>query len=226
MKSVRANRFCNLTLTLLLSLFFAACGSSGGGGGGGGCSSNPAACQTAPATPTGLTAAAGNAQVVLNWNASTGATSYKVGRSTTSGGPYTNIASPATNTYTDAVVTNGTTYYYVVAASNASGTGSNTAPVSATPAAASTAVNVNIDVMTDRHAISSYVYGGAFPKDAAHITDSNTSVVRWGGNGASTYNWNLKTSNADNDYYFEDFSWSALNSAADSDSVQFIKAIR
>ena len=179
-----------------------------------------------PPTPNGLTATAGNQQVALNWNGSAGATSYKVGRSTTNGGPYTNIASPAANAYTDAALNDGTTYYYVVAALNAGGTSSNSTQVSATPAGPTTAVNVAVDVMTNRHAISSYVYGGAFPKDAAHITDSNTSVVRWGGNAASTYNWKLFTYNADNDYFFEDFGFGALNNAADNDSVQFVKDVK
>ena len=44
--------------------------------------------------PTGLTATAGNQQVTLGWNAVPAATSYNVKRSTTSGGPYTTIASP------------------------------------------------------------------------------------------------------------------------------------
>ena len=44
---------------------------------------------SAPPPPTGLTPTAGNAQVALTWNASSGATSYNVKRSTTSGGPYT-----------------------------------------------------------------------------------------------------------------------------------------
>ena len=56
----------------------------------------------------------GSAQVGLGWSASSGATSYKVKRSTTSGGPYTTLASPATPGYTNTGVTNGTTYYYVV----------------------------------------------------------------------------------------------------------------
>ena len=83
-----------------------------------------------------------------------------------------------------------------------------------------------MNVLTDRHSISPYVYGGAFPQDAATITDSGLPVVRWGGNGASTYNWKLGTSNADNDYYFEDFAFGALNNTADADSVQFIKDVK
>jgi fibronectin type 3 domain-containing protein/regulation of enolase protein 1 (concanavalin A-like superfamily) len=86
-----------------------------------------------PPTPTGLTATAGNAQVALTWNASSGATSYNVGRSTTSGGGYATIASPATANYNDTTAVNGTTYYYVVSAVNAGGTSANSSQVSATP---------------------------------------------------------------------------------------------
>ena len=88
-----------------------------------------------PPTPTNLVATAGNAQVGLNWSASSGATSYSVQRSTTSGGPYTTIGSPTTTSYTDTGVTNGTTYYYVVAAVNTAGQSANSSQVSATPTA-------------------------------------------------------------------------------------------
>src|ERR1700741_5405832 len=47
-----------------------------------------------PPAPSGLTAAAGNAQVSLTWNSSTGATSYHVKRSTTNGSGYTQIGAP------------------------------------------------------------------------------------------------------------------------------------
>ena len=86
-----------------------------------------------PPPPTNLTATAGNAQVGLSWSASSGATSYNVKRSTTSGGPYTTIASPTTTSYTDTGVTNGTTYYYVVSAVNTAGESANSSQVSATP---------------------------------------------------------------------------------------------
>jgi fibronectin type 3 domain-containing protein len=76
---------------------------------------------SAPSAPLQLTATAGNAQVALTWNAVNGATSYNIKRATVSGGPYTTISSPTSATYTDTSVTNGTTYYYVVTAVNASG---------------------------------------------------------------------------------------------------------
>jgi Glycoside hydrolase family 44/Fibronectin type III domain len=179
-----------------------------------------------PVAPTGLTAIAGDKQVALTWNASTGATSYNVKRSTTHGGPYATVNSPTGTSYTDMGLTDGTKYYYVVSAVNAGGESANSSEVSATPAASSASVLVTVDVLTNRHPISPYVYGGAFPKDAATITDSRLTTVRWGGNGASTYNWQLGTSNADNDYYFEDFAFGALNNSADSDSTQFIKDVK
>ena len=86
-----------------------------------------------PSTPTGLAATAGNNQVALTWNASSGATSYNVGRSTTSGSGYATIASPTTANYTDTTAVNGTTYYYVVAAVNGGGTSANSSQVAATP---------------------------------------------------------------------------------------------
>jgi cellulose 1,4-beta-cellobiosidase len=84
--------------------------------------------------PTQLTASAGNAQVSLSWNASTGAGSYDVKRATQSGGPYTTIATLVLNTtYTDSSVTNGTMYYYVVSAVNSAGTSANSNQAAAMP---------------------------------------------------------------------------------------------
>jgi fibronectin type 3 domain-containing protein len=91
---------------------------------------------TFPAAPTGLAATAGQKQVSLSWNSSAGATSYNVKRSTTSGGPFTNVATGITGTaYLNNGLVNGTTYYFVVSAVNGSGESANSAQVSATPAA-------------------------------------------------------------------------------------------
>src|SRR5580704_14650730 len=88
-------------------------GSGNGGGSGGGNSGGSGGTVTIPAAPTGVTAAPGNAQVVIAWTASSGATSYHVKRGTASAGPFTQISAPTTTTFTDASVTNGGTYFYV-----------------------------------------------------------------------------------------------------------------
>jgi hypothetical protein len=94
---------------------------------------------TVPSAPMGLTAAAGNAQAVLSWTASNGATSYNVKRATTSGGAYTTVATGVTGTtYTNTGLTNGTTYYYVVSAVNIAGESVNSAQANATPVGSTT----------------------------------------------------------------------------------------
>jgi fibronectin type 3 domain-containing protein len=92
---------------------------------------------SAPLSPTGLTATAGNAQVSLSWTASSGATSYSVYRSTTSGSETLLTGSVSGTTYSDTSVTNGTAYYYKVTATNSSGTSGYSNEASATPSAGS-----------------------------------------------------------------------------------------
>ena len=84
-------------------------------------------------------------------------------------------------------------------------------------------INVTVDALSNRHPISSYVYGGAYPQDAPTIADSGLTVVRWGGNSTSRYNWKLFTNNAANDYYFEDFDYSEIG---DGDSTKFITDVK
>ncbi len=95
-----------------------------------------------PSSPTGLTATPGNGTVTLSWNVSTGATSYNVYRGTTSGKEgSTPIKTGITaTTYTDNTVTNGTTYYYEVSATNSAGISAPSKEVSATPAAPALAI--------------------------------------------------------------------------------------
>jgi len=98
---------------------------------------------------------------------------------------------------------------------------------SSTPAASNaspaTNINVTVDALSNRHPISPYVYGGAYPQDAPTITDSGLTVVRWGGNSTSRYNWQLFTYNAANDYYFEDFNYTEIG---DADSAKFITDVK
>ena len=90
---------------------------------------------SAPSAPTNLTATGGNTQVALAWNASTGAASYNLYRSTTPGGegstPYR--TGLTTTSFTDTGLTNGMTYYYQVTAVNAGGQSPKSNETFATP---------------------------------------------------------------------------------------------
>ncbi len=104
---------------------------------------------TVPDAPTGLTATSGNAQVALSWTAPSNGgatiTYYNIYRSTSSGGEgSTPVASSTTTSYTNTGLTNGTTYYYDIAAVNSVGVGATSSQVSATPATVPRAPTIGI----------------------------------------------------------------------------------
>jgi len=164
-------------------------------------SATPVAPRQSPAAPTGLIAAGGNAQVSLSWTASSGATSYHLKRSTTTGGPYTQISAPATTSFTDTGLTNGTTYFYVVSALNAVGESANSAQASARPA--NTPVDVTITINpANAKPISPYIYGLNFYFGETDPPPMAT-LDRDGGNRWTAYNWETNASNAGSDYLYE-----------------------
>ncbi len=97
---------------------------SGGGGGGGGTSK--------PSTPTGVTATASSSYINITWNSVSGATSYKIYRSTSASGSYSYIDVSTVTRYSDYTATAGTTYYYKVSAVNSAGESSKSSYASAT----------------------------------------------------------------------------------------------
>jgi hypothetical protein len=89
---------------------------------------------SAPGAPTIAAALAGDRQVLLLWQGVPLATGYNLKRSTVSGGPYT----PVTNglvaaSFTDSGLSNGTTYYYILTATNQIGESAPSLEVKATP---------------------------------------------------------------------------------------------
>lgn len=88
-----------------------------------------------PDTPTALVATGGNNIVNLSWTTSNNATGYRVKRSTSPTSPVTAIANVPGSTFSDTSVVNGTTYYYAVSATNASGQSGNSNRVTVTPTA-------------------------------------------------------------------------------------------
>ena len=95
-------------------------------------------CVAPPGIPGHLTALAADRRVTLSWDVVVGAASFTVKRAVVSGGPYTVIASDLSlRSYADTNVANGTTYYYVVSATNTLGESGNSNEASATPKAPS-----------------------------------------------------------------------------------------
>jgi hypothetical protein len=108
-----------------------------------------------PSAPAGLSASVNKGQVNLTWAAISGATSYNVKRSTTSGNE-TTIANVSGASYTDTggALTNGATYYYVVSAVAAGGEGPNSLeltvrlPVLLPPTGLAATTNLNLVSLT------------------------------------------------------------------------------
>ena len=186
------------SLFLVLTISLTACGggysgggNNGGGGGGGG---------TAPGVPTGLTATAGDTQVSLSWTAVSGATSYHVKRSTTSGSGYAQVSAPTGTSFTDTGLTNGTTYFYVVTAVNTYGESSNSSEANSKPAVASPDVTITI-TPGSTHAISPWIYGINFY--GGNNVAPNLTLDRAGGNRWTAYNWENNASNAGSDFHYQ-----------------------
>lgn len=123
-------------VALGISLLLSGCGGSSG---------PPPVAVVPPAAPQGLQAAPAAGAVTLTWTASVGATSYQVARSAASTGPFAAVGSPTTTSYTDTSVGAGLTYFYVVAASGAGGTGPASADVAASvPPAAPSGLSASV----------------------------------------------------------------------------------
>lgn len=148
---------------------------------------------TAPAAVSNLQAAAGNQTVALTWNAS-GATDfwrYTVYRSTTNGGPYSLLATNLTATnLTDNAVTNNTTYYYVVTATDLIGYEStNSNQAIATPALPNAPTNLVFSATSSNLTLSwplNYT-GWLLQMQTNGLSSNNWFVVP----GSANTNWML-----------------------------------
>ena len=133
-----------------------------------------------PGKPTGVTATAGNAQVKVSWTAPSGTvTSYKLYRSTTAGGEGTTAYKSALtgSSYTDTGLTNGTTYYYKVAAVNSAGTGAQSVEVSGKPVASVTKVNDNNSKAVYSGSWVTATQTGYYNSDEHYSNVTNASVT-------------------------------------------------
>jgi|GEM_PF-5032417 len=157
---------------VLLAMFgLSACGSDGGGGGSG---------VSAPAAPTGLTADAGGAEVNLDWDNTTGATSYVIYYSTSAGVTKLN-GTQVTTTVSSHVLsglTNGSSYYFRVAARNSGGESALSTEVSATPQvdAPSAPTNIMVTEADSQLSISWDASTGATGYDLYYSTSTGVTT--------------------------------------------------
>jgi Fibronectin type III domain len=107
---------------------------------------NTSASTETTATPIaaadGVTASAANASATVSWSAAAGASGYQVFDSTTPGAENLSGAAACTSTKSDCTVSglsNGTTYYFEVVATNSGGSASPSSEVSSTPMTVPTA---------------------------------------------------------------------------------------
>ena len=152
-------------MLLLASLFLISCG-------GGGAASTP------PPVPANVTTAARDANNLISWTDVSGATSYNVYWSTTSGVNKTNgtLISLANNPQAHTGLTNGISYYYVATALNAGGESAESAQVSATPAAAVVAVPAD-PLYGDQWHLKNTAQAGANNTPGASGEDMNVEPV-------------------------------------------------
>ena len=150
---------------------------------------------TIPQAPTGLTLTRGNTTAVLNWTGVSGATTYNIYRSTSSGGEgNTPIANQSGTTFNDSGLSNTTQYYYKVAAVSAVGTGPMSMEVTSAPF-----ITPVISIASGNSTQGAYVAdadfsGGTVSGGTTHAIDTSavtgpapTSVYQHGRFGNVTY---------------------------------------
>ena len=107
-----------------------------------------------PGTPTNLTALGTNLLIALNWSAPSNAVGYNLKRSTTNGGNYSTIMSLTGTNYSDAAVSPGVTYFYVVSATNFLQESANSIQASAAPMPSLVSTNLNFQMIGNQLQLS------------------------------------------------------------------------
>jgi hypothetical protein len=138
-----------------------------------------AATGSLPGDPTNLAGVAGSGQVALSWTASSGATNYSVYRGTAFDGEATTpIATVTSPSYTDTSVSNGTLYFYEVAANNSVGISGDTNQISMTPMAAG-GTSGGVSVNCGGSAASPFVADTDFGSGSSSSTTHAINTSNW-----------------------------------------------
>jgi len=94
----------------------------------------------------------------------------------------------------------------ITATSSSDPSVSGKATVTLTPPPNAAGPYLTVDVSNHLHSINPLIYGAnGWQLDAASAATANFSIVRWGGDATSRYNYKLNTTNSAADWYFENF---------------------
>jgi phosphatidylinositol glycan class B len=80
---------------------------------------------------------------------------------------------------------------------------------------------LTINVSSNVHRISPYIYGLAFGDSAAYLESAGITVNRSGGNARTKYNWQIGASNTGADWYYENMN--AHGSSGQNTPVAFVR---
>jgi hypothetical protein len=153
-----------------------------------------------PVDPTNLTGVAGSGQVALSWTAGAGATAYRVYRGTVFDGEATTAVATVTSpSFTDTGVSNGTLYFYEVAATNSVGISGDTNQITMSPMAAggtSGAVSIDCGGGAASPFVADTDFGGGATSSTTHAINTSNwltspvpaqSVLQTNRHGQMTY---------------------------------------
>jgi fibronectin type 3 domain-containing protein len=154
------------------------------------------------APPTGLAATGANAEVMLTWTASSGATSYNVYRSTASGSEELYQSGITTTSWTDTGLNpNNTRYYYQVQSVNSDGNGTLSSEVSAPLTAPAGPTNLSSTPASGTVSLSWTATAGAGSYNVYYSTSSGTEHLYQGGISSTT--WTVTGLTNGTTYYFK-----------------------
>ena len=143
-----------------------------------------------PYAPSGLTATGGIGQVTLSWTAGSGATSYKLYRSTASGFENSNAAPVITGitgtSYTNTGLNSGTTYYYEVVATNSSGSSGFSAEAHATTSGSTDSAQFNFESSVQGWTGGGGIVSGVATSTATNFAGSQSLAVNFNGSASGT----------------------------------------